>query len=275
MAGLISGSMLMGRMVSLTRSAAAMRGPEIVENRIVTIAVFGQNQARIRTPTVFSSSSRAFLHSHTRVARFDPTITGAAMVANSALFRRSAQLERHLNPRPWDARRCFSVNPTAVGGGSPLPGPILFIIQLIEKIFQLLAAMLPSRAFIQRVEADVDAAAAMVEGGAKLVSEIADKVEELANVAELGAAEVGKIAQKVEELTEEVKKTVDDVADVLDGDKSVSTLVGSVEQLKNVAAAKRAHENHLHAAENTTTVVSDEKFEATMPMATPEEKKKV
>ncbi|CAM6086962.1 unnamed protein product [Calypogeia fissa] len=274
MAGLISGSMLMGRMTSLTRSAAAMRGPEIVENRIVPIAVFGQNQARIRTPTVFSSSSRAFFHSHTRVARFDPTITGAATVANSALFRRSAQLERHLNPRPWDARRCFSVNPTAVGGGSPLPGPVSFIIQLIEKIFQLLAAMLPSRAFIQRVEADVDAAAAMVEGGAKLVSEIADKVEELANVAELGAEEVEKIAQKVEELTEEVKKTVDDVADVLDGDKSVATLVGSVEQLKNVAAAKRTHENDLHAAENTT-VVSDEKSEATIPMATPEEKKKV
>lgn len=45
--------------------------------------------------------------------------------------------------------------------------------------------------------AEVDAAAAMVEQGAKIVSEIASKVENLANATELGAEEVEKIAQKV------------------------------------------------------------------------------
>lgn len=125
---------------------------------------------------------------------------------------------------------------------------------------------------MEKVEAEVDAAAAMVEEGAKIVSDIAEKVEDLANAAELGAEEVEKIAKKVEEVTKMIQKIVDDVADVLEGEKGASTLVRRVEQLKNLAAAKRAHENRLAGEVTTTTAVSDENREANTSIASGDEK---
>lgn len=73
-------------------------------------------------------------------------------------------------------------------------------------------------------------------------------------------------------MAKKVQKIVDDVADVLEGQKGASTLVGSVKQLKNVAASKRAQANDLAAARNAKTVVSAENSEATATTASPEEK---
>ena len=86
---------------------------------------------------------------------------------------------------------------------------------------------------------DIDKVADFVEEGTRLVVKLADEIEALAHVAELTAQETEDLALKVEAKTKIVKQTLDAIADVLEGDKKLSTvLTDYATQKKDVAVTE-------------------------------------
>lgn len=72
---------------------------------------------------------------------------------------------------------------------------------------------------------DINKVADFVEEGARLVVKVADEIEEIAHVADLSAQEAEDLALKVEAKTKMVKETLDAIADVLEGDQKLSTVL--------------------------------------------------
>ncbi|KAG0622029.1 hypothetical protein M758_3G065800 [Ceratodon purpureus] len=81
------------------------------------------------------------------------------------------------------------------------------------------------RPYIKQAERDIDKVADFVEEGARLVVKLADEIEAMAHIAELTAQEAEDLALKVEAKTKIVKQTLDAIADVLEGDKKLSTVL--------------------------------------------------
>ena len=89
---------------------------------------------------------------------------------------------------------------------------------------------------VVRCVGDIDRVADFVEAGARLVVKLADEIEAMAHVAELTAQEAEYLALKVEAKTKTVKETLDAIADVLEGDKKLSTVLTDYATQKKVAA---------------------------------------
>lgn len=83
---------------------------------------------------------------------------------------------------------------------------------------------------------DIDRVADFVEQGARLVVKLADEIEAMAHIAELTAQEAEDLALKVEAKTKIVKQTLDAIADVLEGDKTLSTVLTDYATQKKAAA---------------------------------------
>lgn len=79
---------------------------------------------------------------------------------------------------------------------------------------------------------DIDKVADFVDEGAKLVVKVADEIEAMAHVADLSAQEAEDLALKVETKTKVVKETLDAIADVLEGDKRLSTVLTDYANMK-------------------------------------------
>lgn len=82
---------------------------------------------------------------------------------------------------------------------------------------------------------DIDKVADFVEEGARLVIKVADEIEEIAHVADISAQEAEDLALKVEVKTKGVKETLDAIADVLEGDRKLSTVLTGYANMKKEA----------------------------------------
>lgn len=79
---------------------------------------------------------------------------------------------------------------------------------------------------------DIDKVADFIDEGARLVIKVADEIKEIAHVADLSAQEAEDLALKVEAKTKVVKETLDAIADMLEGDKKLSTVLTDYASMK-------------------------------------------
>lgn len=85
---------------------------------------------------------------------------------------------------------------------------------------------------IDVIAEDINKVADFVDEGARLVVKVADEIEEIAHAADLSAQEAEDLALKVEAKTKLVKETLDAIADVLEGDKKLSTVLTDYANMK-------------------------------------------
>ncbi|XP_024360337.1 uncharacterized protein [Physcomitrium patens] len=90
--------------------------------------------------------------------------------------------------------------------------------------------------YVKQAERDIDKVADLVEAGASLVVKVAEDIEAMAHVAEISAQDAEKLALKVESKTKLVKQTLDAIADVLEGDRKLSTVLSGYATLKRQSA---------------------------------------
>ncbi|KAH7282885.1 hypothetical protein KP509_35G051500 [Ceratopteris richardii] len=120
-----------------------------------------------------------------------------------------------------------------------------FLVEWIGKLINFLAKT-PAKMFAQKLEDDLDKAAKMVKTAAGIVASIARETDEFAEEVERIAEQTEKFAEKVSEVTEKIETEIDDILDVIEGEK------------KLVVTSYQLVENENQAALQTTSIEKDD-----------------